>query len=391
MIKNKKRNICVAIFSRANYGSIRKVLVALKKSKKVNLQILTGGSANIGKYGLVSDVIRKDNFKVDEDIYFLVDGDTPVTMVKTTGLGMIETSTALQRLKPDIVLTVGDRYETLATVVSASYMNIPVAHTMGGEITGTIDESVRHAITKFSHMHFAASKKAKVNILKMGENKKNVFHVGCPRIDLVKETLKNKIKNLNKEIFDGNEGVGQKFDINKDFITVMHYPVTTEYGQNYKHMKQVIKAVNKINIPKLFFWPNSDAGSEEISTAIRESREKKTITNSWFIKNLKPEIFFHVLNKTKCLVGNTSAAIREGSFIGVPAVSVGTRQEGRERGKNVISSRCEYNEIYKKIIKQMKKGKRKIRNNIYGQGKASEKIVKILEKINVKIQKRLMY
>ena len=104
--------------------------------------------------------VHNPNFKVDEDIYFLVDGDTPVTMVKTTGLGMIETSTALQRLKPDIVLTVGDRYETLATVVSASYMNIPVAHTMGGEITGTIDESVRHAITKFSHMHFAASKKA---------------------------------------------------------------------------------------------------------------------------------------------------------------------------------------------------------------------------------------
>ena len=157
----KKRKICVAIFSRANYGSIKKVLEELKKNKNIHLQILTGGSANIEKYGLTSKIIKKDNFKIDEEIYFFVDGDKPVTMVKTTALGMIETSTALQRLKPDIVLTIGDRYETMATVISASYMNIPIAHTMGGEISGTIDESIRHAITKFSHIHFPATVKSK--------------------------------------------------------------------------------------------------------------------------------------------------------------------------------------------------------------------------------------
>ena len=177
MIKNnkKKRKICVAIFSRANYGSIRKVLEELKKSPKIDLQILIGGSANISKYGLVSDLIRQDGFRIDEEIYFQVEGATPTTMVKTTALGMIEIATALERLKPDIVLTVGDRYETLSTVVSAAYMNIPVAHTMGGEITGTIDESIRHAITKFSHIHFPANNKAKENIVRMGEEKKNVF------------------------------------------------------------------------------------------------------------------------------------------------------------------------------------------------------------------------
>ena len=168
----KKRKVCVAIFSRANYGSIRKVLEKLKSNSKIELQILVGGSANIEKYGLVSELIKKDKFKINEEIYFLVEGETPTTMVKTTALGMIEIATAFERLKPDIVLTVGDRYETLSTVVSAAYMNITVAHTMGGEITGTIDESIRHAITKFSHIHFPANKKAMRNIIRMGEEKK---------------------------------------------------------------------------------------------------------------------------------------------------------------------------------------------------------------------------
>ena len=236
------------------------------------MQILSGGSANIEKYGQVSELIKKDNFKIDEEIYFLVDGDKPITMAKTAGLGTVEVSTALERLKPDIVLTVGDRYETLSTVIAAAYMNIPIAHTMGGEVTGTIDESIRHAITKFSHIHFPANKKAKKNIINMGEDSRYVFNVGCPRIDLVKHSLQKKIKNLDNLFF--KNGVGKRFDLKKDFITVMQYPVTTEYGQNYKNMREILKAVSKINCPKLIFWPNSDAGSEEISGAIREYREK---------------------------------------------------------------------------------------------------------------------
>ncbi len=388
-MSKKRKKVCVAIFSRANYGSIKKVLEQLKKSKRIDLQILSGGSANIEKYGQVSELIKKDNFKIDEEIYFLVDGDKPITMAKTAGLGTVEVSTALERLKPDIVLTVGDRYETLSTVIAAAYMNIPIAHTMGGEVTGTIDESIRHAITKFSHIHFPANKKAKKNIINMGEDPRYVFNVGCPRIDLVKYSLQKKIKNLDNLFF--KNGVGKRFDLKKDFITVMQYPVTTEYGQNYKNMREILKAVSKINCPKLIFWPNSDAGSEEISGAIREYREKKLINDAWFVKNLNHELFFYVLNNTKCLVGNTSAAIREGSYIGVPSVSVGTRQNGRERSKNVINSKPYTNEIYKKIIEQMKVNKKNSKSKMYGDGYASKRIVKILENVNVKIQKKLMY
>ena len=389
--KKKKRNICVAIFSRANYGSIRKVMEKLKKSPNINLQILVGGSANIEKYGLVSHLIKKDKFKINEEIYFLVEGETPTTMVKTTALGMIEIATAFERLKPDIVLTIGDRYETLSTVVSAAYMNIPVAHTMGGEITGTIDESIRHAITKFSHIHFPANKKAKLNIIRMGEERKNVYNVGCPRIDLVKACFKKKQKDINKLVYERDEGVGEKFDLKKDFITLMHYPVTTEYGKNYKHMCQILDAVCRINVPKLIFWPNADAGSEEISTALREYREKKLIKHAWFIKNLDHSAFFTVLKNTKCLIGNTSSAIREGSFIGVPTVSVGTRQNGRERGKNVINAKYNTDDIYKKIIFQMSIKHKFVKSNLYGDGHASARIVKILERAKVNIQKKLTY
>ncbi len=384
-----KKKVCVAIFSRANYGSIKKVLDELKKNKKIELQILTGGSANIDKYGSISKIIKKDKFKINEEVFFFVDGDKPITMVKTTALGMIETSTALEKLRPDIVLTVGDRYETMATVIASSYMNIPVAHTMGGEVSGTIDESIRHAITKFSHIHFPATKKSKNNIINMGENKKNIFLVGCPRIDLVKECLNKKIKNLNSEVF--KNGVGEKFDLNKKFITIMQHPVTTEYKHSERQIEETLKAISKIDLPKLFFWPNPDAGTDKMSSIIRRWREYKKIKNTWFIKNLEHELFFNVLNKTSCLIGNSSSAIREGSYIGVPSVSVGSRQNSRERGKNVINANYNSKDILKKIKKQLKVNRNKLRSNLYGDGNSSEKISKILSNIQVNIQKTLNY
>ena len=350
---------------------------------------MTGGSANIEKYGAVSTLIKKDKFKINEEVFFFVDGDKPITMVKTTALGMIEASSALENLKPDIVLTVGDRYETMATVIAASYMNIPVAHTMGGEVSGTIDESIRHAITKFSHIHFPATHKSKKNIIRMGENKKNIFLVGCPRIDLVKDCLSKKFKNINNEVF--KNGVGEKFDLNKKFITIMQYPVSTEYKDSQKQIEETLKAVAQINLPKLFFWPNPDAGTDKMSSVIRKWRENKKIKNTWFIKNLEHQMFFNVLNKTSCLIGNSSSAIREGSYIGVPSVSIGTRQNSRERGKNVVNANYDSRDIFNKIQKKFKLNKKKLKSNLYGNGNASKNISKILTNIEVNIQKRLNY
>src|SRR6266852_4896505 len=160
---------------------------------------------------------------------FRSEGETPATMAKSTGLGLLELPTVFETLKPDCVLTVGDRFETMATTLAAAYMNIPVAHTMGGEVSGTIDESIRHAVTKFAHIHFPASRQAAERIMKLGEPAETVFRVGCPRIDLVAEILTKDGNGLDNHIFD--LGVGVPLDLSKPFVIVSQHPVTTEYGE----------------------------------------------------------------------------------------------------------------------------------------------------------------
>jgi UDP-hydrolysing UDP-N-acetyl-D-glucosamine 2-epimerase len=386
------RKICVVVFSRANYGSIKSLIRELSNDKFFNLKIISGGSALLNKYGNCASIIKKDGFKISENLYFVVEGETTETMVKSTAVAMIELSSVFNKLKPDVVFTVGDRYETMATVLTAAYMNIPIAHTMGGEISGTIDESIRHGITKFAHLHFPATKKAKKNIIRLGEKKSTVFNVGCPRIDIVKESLNKKINDLNEKVFIN--GVGEKFDIlNKNFIIVMQHPVTTEYNDSSFQIRNTLAAVEKIKLKKLFFWPNSDAGSEKISREIRIWRERNIGNKDFFfIKNLESHIFYKTLSYARCLVGNSSVGIREAGYVGIPVVNIGTRQQGREHGKNVLNSSYKTIDIYNKIFLSIKKKTLIKKDFTYGDGNAAIRIKNILKKIKkISIQKKLNY
>ena len=386
-----KKKICVIVHSRANYGSIKSVLKNIRKSKKLTLQLVVGGSAILDKFGSIVELIKKDNFKINKKINFLIEGNSPLIMVKSTGLAIIEIANCFSELKPDIVLTIGDRYETISTAIAAAYMNIPLAHTMGGEISGTIDESVRHAVTKFSNIHFTATKNAKKNVIKMGENKSNVFNTGCPRVDEVKEILSKKIDNneINREI--NKNGVGDYIDISKPFITIMFHPVTSEFGNAELQIKNILSAINKFKVQKIFFWPNSDAGYEDISRGIRKWREKKGDKNTRYIKNLEQKFFYHILNKTICLIGNSSSGLREGCYIGVKNLCVGSRQNGREIGKNTKMISNDYKSIFNAISKCMiDKNKKKI-DYRYGKFDDGKKIVKIIESSNLNSQKKLLY
>jgi len=386
-----KKKICIVIHSRANYGSIKSVLKNIKKSKKLSLQIIVGGSALLDRFGSVVDIIKKDNFKVDKHINFLIEGNSPLIMTKSTGLAIIEISNCFAELKPDIVLTVGDRYETISTAIAATYMNIPLAHTMGGEISGTIDESVRHAVTKFSNIHFTATKLSKRNVIKLGENPKNVFNVGCPRIDSVKEILNEKMSDQNLNKFINSIGVGDNIDIRKPFVMIMYYPVTSEYGKGEIQIMNLLEALNKFDIQKIFFWPNSDAGYEDISRGIRKWREKNKDNKTKFIKNLEQKYFYHFLKKTQCLIGNSSSGLREGCYIGVKNICIGTRQNGREIGKNTIMIRSDFKSILNtlnKILNSKKKFKKDFR---YGNGNSGKQIVKILESVEISSQKKLNF
>lgn len=388
-----KRKVLVFLGSRANYSSLKSVMKYINDSEKIELFLVVGASAILDKYGEVINLVEKDGFQVNEKLYMIIEGETPETMAKSTGLGLIELSGILMKYRPDFTLLVGDRFEMLSAAIASAYNNIPIVHTMGGEVSGSIDESIRHAITKLAHVHFPANELARERILQMGENEDFVFNFGCPRIDTVKEILNNpfQIEEMNK--FIKLVGVGDVFNIDNKFLLLSQHPVTTEYGEGKNQISETLKAVREISIerdaPVLVLWPNSDAGSDDVASGIRMFREKYNDRNFHFFKNIPLESYVWLMEKTLCLVGNSSSGIREGAFIGTPVVNIGTRQNDRARGKNVIDTDYKYKEIKNAIETQIKHGKY-ISENIYGDGNAGKQIVDVLEDINVKIQKKFV-
>jgi UDP-hydrolysing UDP-N-acetyl-D-glucosamine 2-epimerase len=386
-----QRKVCVYIGGRANYSSAKSILQNLQQHPGIQLQVMAGAASVLDRYGELVKIIERDGFKVDYRFFNLVEGETPLTMTKTTGLGLIECSTALDNLRPDFVLVVGDRYDVLPIAIAASYMNIPLAHTMGGEVTGTIDESIRHAITKFAHVHFPANEDARERIIKMGEDPKMVFNVGCPRNDLVLNEVRaqNSLDYL-KDLFVKHGGVGPAQDLTKGFLLVSQHPVTTEYGMNRQHMQTTLDALERIAMPTLLLWPNSDAGSDEVSRAIRGFREKKNPAWLHVFKDLPVETYIHLMNSTSCLVGNSSSGVREGALLGTPVVNLGSRQNSRLCGQNVINVENETGVIHAAIEKQLAHGRYQM-DTLYGDGQAGQRIAELLSHIQPKIQKVIQY
>ncbi len=383
-----KKKICVIINNRANYARIKSVLTAIQNHKKLQLQLILESSAILPRYGQVDKTIRKEGFKIDEIIYTVIEGENPTTMAKSAGLAVIELTTLFGNLKPDIVLTVADRYETLPIAMASTYMNIPLAHTQGGEITGSIDESVRHSTTKLAHIHFPATKKSALNLKRLGENPKNIYLTGCPSIDLIKNANLNIDKKFIKKY--SSFGVGSNLNFSEKYIVVLQHPVTTEYGSGLKQIKATIDAVKNLNIQVVWLWPNVDAGSDDISKGLRIFRENDKTKNIKFFKNFEPEDYLKLINNCSCIVGNSSSALREGSYLGIPAVSIGTRQQNRECGKNVITVTHDSKKIRSAIISRIKMKKFKS-EKIYGNGNSGKKIAEVLSKVKIKIQKKLNY
>jgi len=380
-----KKKICVVIASRANYGRAKILLKKIKNSKKLELQTVLAASSLLEKYGDLRDILKKDKIKVNAEAFIVLEGESTLTMAKSTGIAIIELSSIFNNLKPDMVITIGDRYETIATAIAASYMNKVLIHIQGGEITGSIDESVRHAITKLSHIHFASTKKSKENIIKLGENKKNVYFSGCPSIDILKEDNQKQLKNFIKKT-----GVGANIDIKKPYYLVVFHPVTTKHDESFNQTQVLINSIIKLNSQIIWLWPNVDAGSDGISKCLRINREKGLLNKFRFFKNFPVEIYNELLKSAKCLIGNSSSFIRESSYLGSPSVLVGDRQFKREKAKNVCDVIFNENKIFNLVKKQQ--GKKFKKSLIYGDGKASIRIVKTLESLKkINIQKSLNY
>jgi len=384
-----KRKICVVVHSRANYGRIKSVMRAINNHSDLELQLLVGSSALLYRFGSVIDIIRGDGFKENAVVHSILEGETPTTMAKSTGMAITELATHFENLKPDIVVTVADRFETLSTAVAASYMNIALAHSQGGEVTGSIDESVRHAITKLAHIHFPATKRAKDYLLRMGEEKESVHLTGCPAIDLVAESDLN----LPKDLFKRTSGVGDELTTNKDYIIVLQHPVTTEFGSGFKQIQETLDAVHKVSktgMQIVWLWPNVDAGSDDISKGIRMFRDREEARNMHFYKNFTPEDYVLLLANASCIVGNSSSGLREGAFLGTPCVNIGSRQDGRERAANVIDVKYDSLEIKNAINQQLKHG-RYSSSDLVGDGTAGKQIAEVLATTKLKIQKQISY
>ncbi|MFL0682711.1 MAG: UDP-N-acetylglucosamine 2-epimerase [Algoriphagus aquaeductus] len=383
-----KRKICVVITARPSYSRIKTALEAIKNNPNLELQLVVAASALLDRYGNATKTIENDGFQIAAKVFNVLEGENLTAAAKTTGIGILELSTVFDNLNPDIVVTVADRFETMATAISASYMNIPLAHIQGGEVTGNIDEKVRHSITKLADYHFVASNGAFQRVLQLGELPEFVFNTGCPSIDLAKQVLDQP--QLDFDPIQKYGGVGGNPDLSSGYWVVMQHPVTTEVNQSRIHIEETLHAMYSINEPVLWFWPNVDAGADGTSTGIRAFRENFKLEKFHFFKNMDPTEFLKLLVNSKGLIGNSSVGIRECAFLGVPVINIGTRQNKRERGSNVIDVGYDRTEILSGIL-NIKSSPRPQSSGVYGGGDAGLKIANHLAEVPLVFHKTITF
>ncbi len=385
MTKKSKRKIAVVTGTRAEYGILKPLLQEIKRSKKLDLYLIVAGMHLEKKFGYSIKEIIKDGFKVSYTVKMTPSGNTGHDMSVATSKGITQFSEIYKKIKPDFNIILGDRDEAFAASIAAMHMNIINTHIHGGESSkGGIDEYMRHAITKISNIHFAATKQSAQRILKMGENKKHVFVTGSPAIDGI-TTIEYLTKNQ----------VLEKFGLNSNYALVVQHPVTTQTKDAGNQMKETLDALVKWGQDAIIIGPNSDAGHYEILQVIK--RYVKSYDFLKFYTNLSRKDYLSLLKHCDFIIGNSSSGIIDAPSFKKPAINIGIRQLGRESANNVINTQHNKNSIILAIrhahSSQFKKTLQKC-TNPYGDGRASKRIVKILETIPIThdlIQKKISY
>jgi len=382
---NKKRKILCITGTRADYPRVKSVLKEINQRPNLELQLIVTGSHLLKEYGYSAQEIIDDGYKIDRMIQiFSGDYNSPLGMTKAAAKCTEGIADALSELNPDLVLLTVDRIETLGAAVAVSLMNFPIAHIQGGEVTGTIDESIRHAVTKLSHIHFPATADAAERIVRMGEKPNSVFQFGCPYIDIINSVHKTSKNEL-------SERYG--FSSQRPLIIFTQHAVTTEFGSSMGQIQKTLDALKSFNYCEILaFFSNTDAGGKEIIEAIKKE------DNFTIIPNMVSSDFLSLMACADVMVGNSSAAIREAPSFQLPAINIGTRQQGRLRAVNVIDVNHEKNAIIKAIDKALNNEifKTKVNNviNPYGDGNSATKIVDVLEDTvldEALVQKRIAY
>jgi GDP/UDP-N,N'-diacetylbacillosamine 2-epimerase (hydrolysing) len=380
-----RRKICVVLVDRANYGRLKPAMRAIAARPELELQVVAAGTMVLERFHQPVQVVRGDGFPIDGEIYIELEGSTPATMAKSVGFGVVEFASEFQRLRPDLVLLIGDRYEALAAAIAAAYMNICIAHIQGGEVSGSIDESARHAITKFAHFHFPSTRRSAEYLIRMGENPSTILGVGCPSSDIafsMDRTLSPEVVNT--------LGSGAFIDVSAPFLLLLFHPTTTEYGGEHRQMEEVLHGLDRLKIQTILLWPNIDAGADHISKAIRIFRDQ--VGPAWLraLTNLSPEDYLKVLTNASCAVGNSSSFVRDAGYFGTPIVLVGDRQRGREADRHVKRVAPLASAVSTAILKELAHG-RYPPSMLYGDGRVSGRIAEALAHLTPYVQKRLHY
>lgn len=380
-----KLKICVVTGTRADYGIYVPLLDKINKNNNFELVLLVTGMHLSPNFGYTLNEIIEDGYTILDKVDILLQNSTHGNMAKSIGLGILGMTSSLEKYQPDLVIVLGDRGEMLSAVIAASHLNIPIAHLHGGEVSGSIDESVRHAITKFSHIHFPSTELSAQRIIKMGERPEYVFPVGALRIDtILNESLPSLIEVKEK----------YKLQVQGDFYLMVFHPVTTDSIPLADQVKNLLEALLQKQKNIICILPNSDAGSDEILKVYKEFEMEEKIT---YVKNFNQLDYLTILKHCFAIVGNSSSGILEAASFQKAVVNIGSRQIGRERSGNVIDVNPLKDEILnalKEIEGEVFQDTLKNIKNVYGNGNAANRIVDVLESINLKgplIEKMITY
>lgn len=381
------KRIIAVITARPSYSRIRDFLILMNNAEDFDLQIILAHSAIVSNYGDLRDVVVKDGLNLLAEVTNMLVPNGAISVPKSTALMIYELSDLFQRDAPDAVITIADRYETIATSIASSYLNIPLIHIQGGEITGNIDEKTRHANTKLADLHLVSSHLAKHRVLAMGESPECVFNCGCPSIDLAKKAIKYEYSI--ESVLDKYNGIGNiNYSYLNNYVVVLQHPESENPNKSEEQISLTLESLKELDSQVFVFWPNSDAGTDGTSRGIRRFRENNKNLNFFFYKNFHPEDFIRLINKADFLIGNSSVGIREASYLSIPVINLGVRQNNRDRGDNVYDCDFHAGQIKEAIahVQNLKKAHIQA-NNLYGIGDASLNMLSAVRQFDYRYSK----
>lgn len=371
------RKVLFITGSRGEYGYIRPLLKLIESDPDLEYEILATNMHLLSEFGDSHSNFAVDGFKVKYKPLMTLSGYTPASMVKSLSVLGMSLADIFELSKPDFILLAGDRGEQLIAAIAGAHMNIPVAHIQAGELSGNIDGLSRHAIARFTHIHFASNEDAAARLIRSGEQSFRVFNVGAPQLDEFRSGL-----------ITSREELLKKYPVtSRDYILLVQHSVTEQYGEAYSQITATMTAVKNLGIDTVIIAPNSDAGATSVNNAIEAN-----ISSLFHVyRNVPREDYAALMRSAKCIVGNSSSGLLEAPSFELPAVNIGRRQDGRVKGSNVIDCSHDVDDIKAAITRALDLGFKASllgMRNPYGDGKSSDRIISILK--NTEIDERLL-